>query len=244
MLQLKYQASQLIQLAKIKYNDWRKPEVVRIKGIKIPVLDNLPRDLQEAFYSGCYEKFELKIVKFQLQQNDIVMELGTGIGLLSSFCARKIGNERVFTYEANPALEPVIRDTYNLNNVSPNLEMCMLGDQAGEQTFYIAKGFWESSIIKHHPDFRPVKISVKAFNEEVKRINPSFLILDIEGGEYEFFKYANLHNIQKIAMEVHERIIGSEKAEFVKSRLIEAGFQLNNKFSYNSGRELFWQRHQ
>jgi hypothetical protein len=45
-------------------------------------------------------------------------------------------------------------------------------------------------------------------------------------------------------MELHERIIGSEKAEFVKSRLVEAGFQLNKKFSYNSGRELFWQRHQ
>ncbi|RCJ26006.1 FkbM family methyltransferase [Nostoc minutum NIES-26] len=241
--QLRIKTGRFLERTKITYYDWKKPQIVKIHGIAIPVIDNLPRELQEALYAGTYEKYELKIVESQLQPSDIVMELGTGIGLVSSFCAKSIGNERVFTYEANPVLESVIRKTYALNNVSPNLEMCMLGETAGEQTFYIAKGFWESSVIQHQTGLKPINVPVKSFNEEVKKVNPSFLILDIEGGEYEFFTYANLHNIQKIAMELHKRIIGSEKAKFVKSKLIASGFQLNEKISFR-GRELFWQKHQ
>ncbi|MBH8575045.1 FkbM family methyltransferase [Nostocaceae cyanobacterium CENA369] len=240
--QLKNKADRFLQRTKITYYDWKKPQLVKINGITVPVIDNVPRELQEALYAGTYEKYELKIVESQLQQNDVVMELGTGIGLVSSFCAKKIGNNRVFTYEANPVLKPVIWNTYTLNNVSPNLEMCMLGENVGEQTFYIAKGFWESSIVPYQDGLQPINVPVKSFNEEVKKVNPSFLILDIEGGEYEFFHYANLHNIQKIAMELHKRIIGAEKANFVRSKLIASGFQLNEKISFR-GRELFWEKH-
>jgi len=117
----------------------------------------------------------------------------------------------------------------------------MLGVQPGEQIFYVSKSIWDSSVIQYSQDFKPVTVSVKSFNEEVRRINPSFLVMDIEGGEYDLLKDANLHNIKKISMELHERIIGAEKAEFVKSKLRESGFKLNESFSYRD-RELFWQR--
>jgi FkbM family methyltransferase len=226
---------------RLRLNDFRKPQFVILKGIKVPVIDDAPRDLEEALYTGCYERFELKTIASQLAQNDVVMELGTGLGLISSFCANKIGNDRVFTYEANPGLEPIIRKTYKLNNLAPNLQICMLGGQPGEQIFYVSESIWDSSVIQHNQDFKPVTVPVKSFNEEVRKINPSFLVMDIEGGEYDLLKDADLHNIRKISIELHERIIGTEKTEFVKSKLRESGFRLNESFSYR-GRELFWQR--
>jgi len=39
----------------------------------------------------------------------------------------------------------------------------------------------------------------------VQKINPTFLIIDIEGGEDELLKYADFHNVRKLIIELHER---------------------------------------
>ncbi len=226
---------------KFQYHNWQKSSTIKIKGVQIPVTRNMTMELKKALYGGYYEKYELKTISSQLEPNDVVMELGTGMGLLSSFCARKIGSDRVFTYEANPGLKPLIHQTYCLNKVSPQLEICILGSKPGNQTFYISKNIWDSSIIQYDKQLQPIQVTVKSFNEEIQKINPSFLIMDIEGGEYELCQYADFHHVKKLSMELHESIIGSQKAELVKSKLREAGFRLNEQLSYRQ-RELFWER--
>lgn len=234
---------QLKQIRKRIILDYRvhsKPKVVSIQGIKVSLTEDMSGRLVEALYSGAYEKYELELVKSQLHPSDIVMELGTGLGLVSIYCAKRIGSERVFTYEANPELEPIIRHNYAMNQVAPTLTICMLGDKLGEQKFYVRKNFWASSTIPRSPNDKAIKVHVKSFNQEVKRINPTFLIIDIEGGEYELLKDAELHNVQTIVMELHKSFIGYEKAEVVISRLTETGFRVNQELSYNE--ELLLQR--
>ncbi len=225
----------------LRYHLWTNPGIISIKGIKLPIIPDLPRGLKNTLYKKFYEKYELKMIKGKLEPEDIVMELGTGLGLISSYCARKIGDERVFTYEANPALEEIIYTTYKLNDVHPCLQIVLLSDRAGEQSFYVNKSFWASSTIRRSPEDKEIKVPVASFNEEIRKINPSFLILDIEGGEYELFKSADFHNVKKIAMELHENLLGEEKTNFIKSRLTSAGFVLNERFCYRN-RELFWER--
>ena len=224
----------------LEYRRRTKPELVTIEGIKLAIAPDISTGPREALYGGYYEKSELKIVKRHLKPSDRVMEIGAGLGLISTYCAQKIGSDRVFTYEANPALEPFIRHTYEINNVNPSLQICLVGNQPGEETFYIGKAFWSSSTIQRNSTDQPIQIPVKPFNEEVHKINPTFLIVDIEGGEYELLKDADFHNIKNIAIEIHEVVIGKEKVEFVKAKFAEAGFQLNERFS--SKGELFLQR--
>ncbi len=217
------------------------PKNVNIRGVKVPILkEKLSPTVLEFIYMGDYEKQELKLVKGVLDKNDIVMELGTGLGLLSSYCAQKIGSERVFTYEANPGLEAYIRQTYQLNNVAPNLTICLLGERPGEQTFYVNESFFSSSTVRRNANDKPIQVPVKSFNEEIYKINPTFLILDIEGGEYELLKFADFHTIKKIVIEVHPHAIGQEKVDFVMSKLKNAGFYVNQNLS--RGRELLLQR--
>ncbi|MGK7904555.1 MAG: FkbM family methyltransferase [Hormoscilla sp.] len=241
---LKSKVSQILYHLKTRpllaYRQVRQPQVVKIAGIKIPISDRISGSPLKYLYMGSYENHELKLVKSQLQKDDIVMELGTGLGLISSYCAKKIGSDRVFTYEANPALEPDIRHAYTLNKVDPTLEICLLGEQPGEQTFYVGNEFWSSSIIKRDADFQGIKVPVKSFNQEVQKINPTFIIIDIEGGEYGLLKSADFHNVRKLIIELHERVIGKEKIKFVKSKLKAAGFQVVKKISYKE--ELFCQR--
>ena len=225
---------------KEKYYNWRQPQVVTIEGVHLSIPDNPTEDLKKALYCGYYESNELSIIVAHLEPEDRVMELGTGLGLLSTFCARKLGNERVYTYEANPGLKPIIQSNYHLNQVEPELNICMLGSQLGEATFYVSDALWDSSTIKWNENLKRIQVPVKAFNEEIKRIDPSFLIMDIEGGEYELCQYADFHNVKKLSLELHESSLGVEKAESVKSRLEEAGFQLNHNFC--TQQELFWER--
>ncbi len=71
-----------------------------------------------------------------------------------------------------------------------------------------------------------IQIPVKSFNQEIAKINPSFLIIDIEGGEFDLIQNANFGNVKKLVIELHSRIIGQEKVEFVQSKLAEAGFKV------------------
>lgn len=215
--------------------------VVDLEGIQIPISYGISRTMRKALYGGHYETYELQLVKTQLRPDDIVMEIGAGIGLISSYCARLIGSEQVFAYEANPMMEPHIRKTYQINRVCPALEICLIGAQTGEKTFYIEDDFWISSTIQRSSKAKAIQVPVKSFNEEILRIKPTFLIIDIEGGEYDLLQNADFHNVQKIAIELHERIIGPDKVEFVKEKLDRAGYIVNEDIS--EGKEqLFLQR--
>lgn len=237
--------NRVVKRLNAEYNQITKPEIVEIEGIKIRLGSHVSKTIRKALYFGNYEAAELQMVKKWLKPEDVVMEVGAGLGLISSYCAKKIGDDRVFAYEANPALEQHIYDTYKLNGVNPTLELSLVGEQIGEKTFYIEKSFWSSSITRWNSDAIPIKLSMKSFNEEVRRIDPSFLIMDVEGGEYEILKEADFYNIQKISIELHEKIIGSEKAEFVKAKLIQAGFRLNEELYIAKEKgleELFFHR--
>jgi FkbM family methyltransferase len=222
------------------YRKITRPKIVDIEGVKISVSDHIQGHVLRTIHIGTYEQSELEIVKRNINTDDVVMELGTGIGLISSYCAQKIGSKKVFTYEANPNLEPHIRRNYKLNNVSPNLEMCILGENVGNKTFYVNKDFWASSTLHKESDEQAINVPVKSFNAEICKINPTFLIIDIEGGEYELFKYANLCNVKKICLELHNNLLDSEKTSFVLSKLGDSGFLIDDEFSFSG--ELFLTR--
>jgi FkbM family methyltransferase len=241
---LKLLLKQIQNELKVQYRLFSQPTLVEMEGIKLKINDYFSQSIKDNIYRGYYEIYELSIVKSQLSAHDIVLEIGAGIGFISTYCAKRIGSEKVFSYEANPDLEKHIQNTYQLNNVSPTLEICLVGNQIGKQTFYLENNFWSSSITPWNQNAKPITVSAKSFNEEVRRHNPTFLIIDIEGGEYELFKKADFYNVKKIMMELHTKLIGVAKAKFVKDRLQEAGFQINENYSRenNGMEELFLER--
>lgn len=91
----------------------------------------------------------------------------------------------MFTYEANPQLEPLIRSVYSVNQVQPTLKIGVLGERAGQTKFYVTRDFWASSLLPPAEPCEEVTVPVYDFNEEIFRINPTFLLMDIEGGEYD-----------------------------------------------------------
>lgn len=206
--------------------------VFEIEGVKIPMGDYISPKVQRAFHYSCYERPELEMLKTHLAADDVVLELGTGVGLLSIYCAKQIGSNRVFSFEANPQLEKHIKKNYEFNHVCPHLDICLLDHTAGEQNFYITKDFWASSTVypKSSKVKEVVKIPIKSFNAKVQQIDPTFLIIDIEGGEYQLLQNANLHNVRKVMIEVHTFSLSESEVESVKSKFLNDGFKLIHKY--------------
>jgi FkbM family methyltransferase len=213
-----------------------QPKIVEIEGVKIKIPQFASDVIRNAIYKNSYEAMELQIVKSKLSRDDVVMEVGIGLGLLSAYSAKRIGSDKVFTFEANPALEQAIKDNYTLNQVSPKLEMCLVGKQAGFTTFYVGDNFWSSSIFDKPKGAKPITVPVVSFNERVRDINPTFLFVDIEGGEHELVEYSDFYNIRKLLIEIHGWVLSPEKNQFVKDRLTQEGFHLVKAF----GKEEFY----
>jgi FkbM family methyltransferase len=196
-----------------------------LAGVRLN-LEGLDPEVQAAIVEGRYEAPELHALDAALRPGDTVLELGTGIGLLSTVCARRVGGANVHTFEANPALEPRIRETWALNGVSPSLTMAMLGEHAGEHDFHVHEAFWASSATDAQGSVRTVNVPVRPLNEEIRRIDPSVLVMDIEGGEAELLRFADLHRIERIVAEFHERMLGREAIDAMLERLYGMGFRI------------------
>ena len=203
----------------------RQRPIVTVAGVQLRVGRHMSPQVERAVSRGLYEQDELHLLGEVLSPGDVVLELGAGIGLVSAYCAKRIRSSRVFAYEANPDLEPRIRETYWLNQVRPTLEMCAIGAQTGTVTLYCGRHLWSSSILRPTCRVRPVEVPMKALSEIAREIRPTLLIVDVEGAEGELFDHAHLPTVMRIVLELHERVIGATNAGRVRSRLAAIGFE-------------------
>ncbi|HEV8082392.1 MAG TPA: FkbM family methyltransferase [Chitinophagaceae bacterium] len=206
-----------------------------IQGIYIPVHINYGYSVLRFIDNSEYEKSEITIIQNTLSNDDRILELGTGIGFVSAYCARQIGSDRVFTYEGNPEMKPLIDELYNKNNVTPDSTIALLGSSNGTKRFYKnGKNFLASSsdmITDEHP---PLDIQEQSLNEVIANIKPTYFIMDIEGGEYDIFKIINFQSILKIQFELHPSVLKETQINFIFEKLKGANFIRSELFNYSN----------
>jgi FkbM family methyltransferase len=197
-------------------------------GIKLPTKHPLiSKSIQKQIFFSEYEAKEVYIIHNRISPDDIIMEVGSGIGYLSALCATIVGENNVFTYEANPELIDVIKITYQENNIHPKVINALLAKGNGTHTFYVEKDYWASSSIEISKNARKISVPQKDLNSELNKISPTFLIVDIEGGEKDFFKEADLSTVNKIYIETHPEILSNEQISSIFKKLFSYGFHLD-----------------
>jgi FkbM family methyltransferase len=207
--------------------------VITIEGIRIRVGRHMSRRVEQSLSKGSYEGEELRLIREVLSPDDVVLEIGAGLGLVSAYCAKRLGSGRVFAFEADPDLEPCIRETYALNEVEPTLDMCAILSRAGRVTLYRDKHFISSSVARRRVGAKPVEVPGKALNYVVEKIQPSLLVVDAEGAERDLFEGAELPSVRKIVLELHNRVIGLEGTARVRRKLAGMGFKEDRRLSSN-----------
>jgi FkbM family methyltransferase len=212
-----------------------KPSIINYKNVQLKIDDSLiSNHIKNIIYNFTYEKEEILILSKVLSKEDIVMEVGAGMGFLSTFCA-KVNNNKVVAYEANPNMIKLIKENYILNNVKPNIKNIILSDKVGEVEFYIEKNFYSSSTQKRTEDAELIKVKTENINNEIEKYKSTFLIIDIEGGEKDLIKKIDFsnNNINKILIELHPHVIGDKNTNEVLKYIIDNNFLLDTAKSGN-----------
>lgn len=215
------------RLKKISWR-FRQPEWAENRGIWLPCQHkDIAPGIARQIYFGEYESKEIDIVAQKLEADDTVVEVGAGLGYLSAYCAKRIGSNRVHAFEANPAMIAMIQATYKRNRIEPTIHNALLGKGEGESSFFVEAEFWASSAQARSAQARAITVCRRDLNDELRHLAPTFLIVDIEGGEADFFAYAELVGVKKICLETHPDVIGNEGVTVIFSRLFSQGFVLD-----------------
>lgn len=225
----------------IRYH-WRRiirARRVNIDGVVIDCSDPQIAGARDNLWRGSYEGAEREAILPNLRDDDVVLEIGAGLGLVSALCAQRIGSHRVHAYEANPEMRETIEKTYRQSGVSPYLTFALVGAKEGEKTFYVSDNFFSSSLIDRG-NAREIRVPQLAFSRLCEELKPTFLILDVEGAEAEILAGADLAGVRKICVELHPHIIGDAACSQIIAGLIARGFVM--KLGYSRSKTLFFER--
>lgn len=187
---------------------------IRSRGMNIPKHPQLTTGrVRGALREGTYERKECDAVMRVVKAGDRVLELGGGLGYMSTLLSVKKNVERVISYEANPTLIPYIRSVHAANNVQ-NVEVrnALLSPAAGDPVpFYVRKNFLGSSM-DHDADpgsiVETVQIEKHPISDTLADLKPNVLVCDIEGAEAEVLPSGDWSGLRAAIIELHPQWIG------------------------------------
>lgn len=192
-----------LKLIKYLYRLGFQPRFITNYGVKIDLSDVILKKYKNAFYLNSWESSEIRLLSKYIEKNDRVLEIGSCTGFLSTFASKIITSENVLAIEANPRMINVINSLRKLNSVSFKVINCIVSKRK-EVDFYLNKEIHSSSIEKRINSKNKIKIPCITLEEIYKKFKYNFLLLDIEGNEYELL----LNNkwpskLNKILIEFH-----------------------------------------
>lgn len=194
---------------------------------------HVPYDMTDHRFRGrfvfnAYEKEEAKYLTTHLDSNATILELGSCLGYISCLTNRLIVNkENHVVLEANPNLIPWIEKNRKENDCSFSIENRIISKDRTSRFFIhdlIVGGSTKRATGKQ------VEIAGVSIEELQKKHKLKFdtLIMDIEGGELEFFKnfQDTLKIFKAIFFEIHPfaGILTNEEALECEEILLSLGF--------------------
>jgi len=210
-------------------------EVIETNGIKIPFVPHIitPR-IERSMRNNRYEKRECELLRSVLISGDRVLELGAGVGLISSLAAKVDGVSAITAIEANPDLIPLIRETHLLNDIT-NVDLrngIVVASECKHAPFYLRANFWASSMEPESRAYKEKKhlpcFNIHALIEETQ---PSVIVSDIEGGEMGLFEEADLSGVRAMVVEFHPKVYGAQMVVKLTNDLEAKGlaYQITDK---------------
>lgn len=223
-----------------------RPDFVEHMGVKIAVPASVVSDgVLGLVQQGRYEAREGKILDQIIEDGERILELGGGLGFISTIAARNSKSEAIRTYEANPDLAVVIRETHRLNDVTGvGVEIGALVREARTETvpFYIRKDFWGSSLSLKPGETTARKVDVPAHELSwvLGEFRPTLIVCDIEGGEVDLFDGRLMPSVKKVLVELHQKVIGPTGMKRVFDAFSTSGFYYDQ--DYSSGGVVLFRR--
>ena len=228
-------------------NATRKLEEIAIDDIKVAIdREIVSQTIIDAMKRRQYEHVEARIGGWLFDTPEIpsgqrILEVGAGLGFVGSSLFQSGKVEKIVSYEANPTLVPLIRETHRLNGVNSEVRNFLLGaDSEGSGSIFVPTDFWAAS---GKASSQAVEHSVPraSLQAAVDEIQPTFMLIDIEGGETVLFDgISELPSVHSVLIELHQMAIGREGIATFFKKMMSMGFGYDQR--YSNGKVVLFQK--
>lgn len=197
------------------------------EGLTVPLDNDVVSDsILDALWKQRYEQPEIFALSGLIRPADRVLELGAGMGIVSGIFAKRFPQITVTSYEANPALAPVIAKLHQCNGITNvDLRSALVAPMAMGLTrkFKIHKHFTESSLVAESADQAIVEVPVHDPDAVMAALRPDVLLCDIEGGEEELIPQLPLTGLRAAVIELHPHIVSRAGISRIFNAFLDAG---------------------
>lgn len=203
------------------------PSALRLHGLHMPISpDDVSNVIWSALKDGSYEAKEARWALKAARPNDRILELGSGIGVITSLLAGVEG-AHVIGFEANPHTVRLARKVISANDRNNvKLEHGLLtAGPSRDFTFYVREDLWMSSLIEQQgPYVETIQVKSSNIDEFITRADIDLVVMDIEGAELDLLTRAELPGVERVFLEFHDHLYGLEGVREVTSAMADKGF--------------------
>lgn len=198
-----------------------------VHGVRVPLSSTeVSPEIWRALSNGTYEAKEARWVFDAVRPQDRVLELGTGIGIITSLIAT-IDGVYVWTFEASPLtarLAKRVLAANNLSNVTLSQGILAAGPPR-DVVFYLREDLWMSSVMEQQGSYRrTMTIRSADVDEFILQHKIDVLVMDIEGAERDLLIDAALPGVTRVFLELHDHLYGLSGIREITRAMTNKGF--------------------
>jgi len=156
-----------------------------------------------------------------------VLDLGAGLGLISTLAARQAGAANVVSVEANPVLLPVLRDTLDRNGqrATQILHGAVTGGVGGGVArFHVPRAFLGGSLAREGVDAAEVvEVPSLGIDTLIYAHRPEVVLMDVEGAEERLFDQPWNPELRSLVLELHPPRYGDRVIKRIVDCMSDSG---------------------
>lgn len=213
-------------------------ESLVVAGVIIPEDERvLTSPIRAAMLAGQFEAEESAQIPHIVRGGDRVLEIGAGIGFISTLLAREPRVSAVVAVEANPHLLDYMGRLHASNHVAKvrRLNAILTNAAAETATFYLRRDFWMGSL-SAEPNAFVATVEVPTMNLDALLRDEaiSLIVCDVEGAEADLFEHADLSGVDRIFVETHDHVTGLSGVRRLFETMQAQGFVYDPRHSTGS----------
>lgn len=210
--------------------------VATCHGVEVPAAPHLRPGMIAAMQSGGYERHEVEIGLAAIKPGARILELGAGSGVVGAVLARHCQPAAMLSVEANPHLIPHITALYahnGLTGITLRHGVVLTAPDAPDRvTFHVNGNFLGSGLVPQKVErSRPVEVPVLPYAALKAGFPHDTIMMDIEGGELDFLRHADLTGVDTVIAEMHRAVYGREGMVEIRRLLQAAGLRMDEAAS-------------
>jgi FkbM family methyltransferase len=193
--------------------------------------------IREAILAGRFEAEEAHELPGIVVPGDRVLEIGAGIGFISTLLSRQPEVEKVIAVEANPFLLGYMEQLHKANGVTKaeRRNVVLTNSADAEMTFYIRHDFWMGSLSAGpNPFTESVQVPTSCLDGLLRAEAISLIVCDIEGAEAFVFDGADLTGVDRVYLELHDHVTGLSGVQNLFNTMCGHGFSFDPRHSSRS----------